>query len=49
MRLEDPGMKTLYLMQILLERTDEEHPLNASDLIRILDTEYHIHINRSTV
>ena len=49
MRLEDPGMKTLYLMQILLERTDEDHPLNAADLIRILDTEYHITINRSTV
>ena len=49
MKLEDPGMKTLYLMQILLERTDEDHPLNAADLIRILDQEYHISINRTTV
>ena len=49
MRLEDASLKTFYLMEILLERTDEEHPLNAADLIRILDTEYHIEINRSTV
>lgn len=49
MRLEDPGLKALYLMQILLERTDEEHPLNAEDLIRILDKEYHVRINRTTV
>ena len=49
MKLEDPSLKTLYLMQILLERTDEDHPLNAADLIRILDHEYHITINRGTV
>ena len=24
-----PGLKTFYLMQILLDRSDEEHPLNA--------------------
>jgi len=49
MKLEDPSLKTLYLMQILLERTDEDHPLNAADLIRILDREYNITINRGTV
>ena len=49
MKLEDASLKTLYLMQILLERTDEDHPLNAADLMRILDREYNITINRSTV
>lgn len=49
MKLGDASLKILYLMQILLERTDEEHPLNAAQLIRILDREYNITIDRGTV
>ncbi len=44
-----PGLKTFYLMQILLERSDEEHPLNASALQKILDREYGVTVNRTTI
>ena len=44
-----PGLKTFYLMQILLDRSDEEHPLNATALQDILRTEYGVTINRTTV
>ena len=30
-------LRTLYLMEIMLERTDDEHMLNASELCMILD------------
>ena len=45
----DPGLKTLYLMEILMERTDEEHPLSCASLIQILDKEYQIRVNRTTI
>ena len=32
MELDQPGLRTLYLMQILMERTDEEHALNAAEI-----------------
>ena len=35
MELGQPGLKTLYLMQILTERTDEEHALNAAEIADI--------------
>ena len=38
----DQKLRTLYLMEILLERTDDEHMLNASELCTILDQEYGI-------
>lgn len=41
--------KILYLMKILLERTDEEHPLTTNQLIAILQTEYHISAHRTTI
>ena len=44
-----PGLKTLYLLQILLERTDEEHALNATQLREILRKEYDIEVNRQTI
>ena len=44
-----PGLKTFYLMQILLERSDEEHPLNATMLQEILGREYGVDINRTTI
>ena len=36
----DQKLRTLYLMEILLERTDDEHMLNASELCTILDGIY---------
>ena len=36
----DKKLRTLYLMEILLERTDDEHMLNASELCTILDQEW---------
>lgn len=42
-------MKLLYLMKILTERTDEEHPLNAAELCRILESEYDIPAERKSV
>ena len=44
-----PGLKTFYLMQILLERSDEDHPLNAAALMEILKSEYGVSINRTTI
>ena len=35
----DQKLCTLYLMEIMLERTDDEHMLNASELCTILDPE----------
>ena len=35
----DQKLRTLYLMEILLERTDDEHMLNASELCTVLDQE----------
>ena len=33
----DQKLRTLYLMEIMLKRTDDEHMLNASELFTILD------------
>ena len=35
----DQKLRTLYLMEIMLKRTDDEHMLNASKLCTILDPE----------
>ena len=45
----DQKLRTLYLMKILLERTDDEHMLNASELCTILDREYGISTDRRTI
>ncbi len=42
----DQKLRTLYLMEILPERTDDEHMLNASELCTILDQEYGIGTDR---
>ncbi len=44
-----PGLKTFYLMQILLDRSDEDHPLNATALQEILSSEYGVTVNRTTI
>ena len=45
----DQKLRTLYLMEILLERTDDTHMLNASELCTILDQEYGISTDRRTI
>ena len=45
----DQKLRTLYLMETLLERTDDEHMLNASELCTILDQEYGISTDRRTI
>lgn len=49
MAVMDQKLRTLYLMDIMLQRTDEEHLMNASDLCRILDQEYGISTDRRTI
>lgn len=41
--------RILYLMKILLEQTDEEHPLTTNQLIDILKSEYEISVHRTTL
>lgn len=45
----DQKLRTLYLMEILLERTNDEHMLNATELCTILDQEYGISTDRKTI
>ena len=45
----DQKLRTLRLMEILLERTDDSHMLNASELCTILDQEYGISTDRITI
>ena len=49
MELGQPGLKTLYLMQILTERTDEDHALNAAEIADILEHVYQVEITRQTL
>ena len=45
----DQKLRTLRLMEILLECTDDTHMLNASELCTILDQEYGISTDRRTI
>lgn len=45
----DQKLRTLYLMDIMLERTDDTHMLNASQLCEILEREYSISTDRRTI
>ena len=49
MAVNDQKLRILYLMQIMLSETDEEHILNASDLIRILKQKYDMEADRRTI
>lgn len=42
-------LRTLYLMDIMLQRTDDQHMLNASQLSKILEQEYSIPTDRRTI
>lgn len=43
------SVRILYLMKVLVERTDEEHPLTTNQLIDILNCEYGIPAHRTTI
>ncbi|MDO4649925.1 MAG: WYL domain-containing protein [Eubacteriales bacterium] len=45
----DQKLRILYIMNILLERTDEEHFLNATEIMQILKTEHDIESDRKTI
>lgn len=45
----DQKLRTLYLMDIMLERTDDNHMLNASQLCSILEQEHSITTDRRTI
>lgn len=49
MKYADPSLKTFYLLEILMEQTDEAHPLNAAALGRILESTYQVRLNRTTI
>ena len=49
MILGKSGLKLFYILQILLERTDEEHSLNAAQIGSILRSEYGISLDRHTL
>ncbi len=49
MAAQDQKLRTLYLMDIMLERTDDTHILNASQLCEILEREYAISTDRRTI
>ncbi len=49
MNYGDSRLKMFYLMEIFLQRTDENHALNATELKQILETEYEISVNRTTL
>ena len=44
-----PNLKTLYIMQILTEHTDEDHALNATKIGEILKRDYGIDVHRQTI
>ena len=43
------NLKSFYILKILSERTDDEHMLNASQIMDLLKSEYGITVNRQTV
>ena len=43
------GLKTIYIVRILMERTDEDHYLNASQIGEILEREYDLKLDRHTI
>ena len=45
----DQKLRTLYLLDVMLKRTNEEHLLNASQLCSILENEYGISADRRTI
>ena len=46
---DDKRKKLLYILQYLLENTDDEHYANVTDIIEHLAVEYDIHVDRKTI
>ncbi len=49
MAMGRPGLKTFYIIEILTQRTDEQHALNAAQIGTILENEYGVRVNRQTI
>lgn len=49
MPIMNQKLRILYLMDIMLQRTDDQHLLNASQLCDILEQEYSISTDRRTI
>ena len=49
MKMGLSALKSFYIMQILLERTDEVHSLNATQIRDILENVYGVKIDRHTL
>ncbi len=49
MAAQDQKLRTLYIMNILLEKTDENHILNASEIMQYLKTSYDVESDRKTI
>lgn len=49
MKMGLSALKSFYIMQILLERTDEAHSLNATQIRDILENVYGVKIDRHTL
>lgn len=47
--MAEEKLKILYLMQVLLEETDPEHPLNATQLMEKMQSRYDYSYNRKTI
>lgn len=47
--MAEEKLKILYLMQVLLEETDPEHPLNATQLCEKMQSRYDYSYNRKTI
>lgn len=41
--------RIFYLGKLLYERTDEEHPLSTNELIELMESEYVLHVHRTTI
>ena len=46
---KETKLRAMHLLQILYERTDENHPLSTGELIRIMEEEYDLHVYRTTI
>ncbi len=49
MAVQNQKLHIFHILEILMERTDEEHTLSAPDMIRILEDEYGMTCDRRTV
>ena len=46
---KETKLRPLCLLKILYEKTDDEHPLSTNELIELMQSEYGIHVYRTTI